>query len=45
MMLRQQQAVSGYGNDLEVIRGLAYAFPVSGVLWGLLALVALPFLG
>jgi gamma-glutamylcysteine synthetase len=44
MMLRQQQAVAGYGNDLQVIRGLAYAFPLSGMLWALLALFVLLFL-
>lgn len=41
MMLRQEQAFSGYGADLQVIRGLAYAFPVSGLLWTILALFAL----
>jgi hypothetical protein len=41
MMLRQQQTMSRYGNDLQVIRGLAYAFPVSGMLWGLFALFVL----
>lgn len=45
MMLKQQQAISGYGNDLQVIRGLAYAFPVSGMLWALLALFVLILLG
>jgi hypothetical protein len=44
-MLRQQQAVSGYATDLQVIRGVAYAFPLSGVLWALLALLALFILG
>jgi hypothetical protein len=44
-MLRQQQAISAYGNDLQVVRGLAYAFPMSGMLWALLALSVLLFIG
>jgi gamma-glutamylcysteine synthetase len=45
MMLRQQRMISRYGSDLQVIRGIAYAFPMSGMLWSLLALSLLLLLG
>jgi hypothetical protein len=36
-MLRHQQLGSGFSYDLQVIRGLAYAFPMSALLWLLVA--------